>query len=68
MFVWLECNKQLKQAVFGHFAVCCTSQRHPLPSVKAKTLGKVTVSGNSGTGFAEFLGLPSAFALTLGKG
>jgi hypothetical protein len=53
MFAWLERNKQIKYVVFGHFAECCTRQRVPLPSAKAKALGKGTNSRHLGTSFAE---------------
>ena len=59
LFVWMECRKQIKSNVFGHFVECCTQQRDSLPSVLAITLGKVAALGNQA--------LPIVQATTLGK-
>ena len=40
LFVMMECKKNKKIAVLGHFAECCTRQRTPLPSAKTMALGK----------------------------
>ena len=64
LFVMMECKKKLKFAVLGHFAECCTRQRSPLPSAMVTALGK---AGKMGTQKTDFLALPSAVTMTLGK-
>ena len=68
MFVWIyvmmECKKNLKIVILGHFAECCTRQRTPLPSAMVTTLDK---AGKMGARKTIFLALPSAMVTALGK-
>ena len=62
VFVMMECKKKI--TVLGHFAECCTRQRTPLPSAMVTALGKAGKMGDQKT---DFLALPSAVTITLGK-
>ena len=64
LFVMMECKKNLKFTVLGHFAECCTRQRTPLPSAMVTALGK---AGKMGARKTIFLALPSAMTMAPGK-
>ena len=63
VFVMMECKTKIF-AILGHFVECCTRQRTPLPSAMVTTLGK---AGKMGDQKPDFLALPSAVTITLGK-